>query len=119
MYTVMIRFFAIIGAMVMGFMAMALIVGLILCAREFFYDLSVKNSYKHRFSKKPVAKCYCLDCKYYSRESHLCSKSGIRLSSDNFCKEAEPNQYNRYAPAPKQPEVDIKEASTTCDKEIT
>ena len=50
---------------------------------------------KHRFKKKPVAKCYCIDCFYYKDNCKI-NKTGrcLRLerivADDGFCKDAFP-----------------------------
>lgn len=53
--------------------------------------------YKHRFDKPPIAKCYCIDCKYYNYITTLCSKKPNNIYSyDNwFCKDAEPKGTNQ------------------------
>lgn len=47
---------------------------------------------KHRFSKKPLAKCYCVDCKYYSKEDHYCSYQEIFVVDNFYCKDAKPRK---------------------------
>lgn len=50
---------------------------------------------KHRFKKKPIAKCYCIDCFYYKDHCEI-NKTGrcLRLerivADDGFCKDAFP-----------------------------
>lgn len=47
---------------------------------------------KHRFDKKPIAKCYCVDCIF--RESNgLCEKGNINHAYDAwFCSDGIPHQ---------------------------
>lgn len=47
--------------------------------------------YKHRFDKPPVAKCYCIDCEYWDKETHYCAAlHGFRTADDWFCWRASP-----------------------------
>ena len=54
-----------------------------------------KYKRKHRFNKKPIAKCYCIDCFYYKDNCEI-NKTGrcLRLerivADDGFCKDAFP-----------------------------
>lgn len=47
---------------------------------------------KHRFDGKPIAKCWCRDCRMHSIRDGKCSLPGIgRHTPDNgFCYEADP-----------------------------
>ena len=47
---------------------------------------------KHRFDGKPIAKCWCRDCRMHNNRSGSCSLPGIgRYTPDNgFCYEADP-----------------------------
>jgi hypothetical protein len=57
--------------------------------------LKWEHKYKHRFDKPPVAKCYCKDCKYYSKECNYCTAHvGWRVAENWFCWEAEPTKYD-------------------------
>lgn len=47
---------------------------------------------KHRFSKKPLAKCYCVDCKYYSKEDNYCSYNEIFVVDNFYCRDAKPRR---------------------------
>lgn len=59
-------------------------------------NLKYEYRYKHRFDKSPIAKCYCVDCKYYDNETHRCygfHEDSNRLVADNmFCYRAEPRE---------------------------
>lgn len=64
--------------MQIGFATVTIVVGLlsliVLSGLEKLIELAMDNyKCKHRFSKKPLAKCYCVDCKYHSKEDHYCS----------------------------------------------
>lgn len=49
--------------------------------------------YKHRFDKKPCAKCWCVDCKFHG-VSGRCGLPGMSryTPDDGFCYEAEPKE---------------------------
>lgn len=64
----------------------------------------LKNKYmiKHRFDKPPVAKCYCIDCRYgehFGTTADMDSiygkcmlqKSGTVIRDNDFCCHANPN----------------------------
>lgn len=52
-----------------------------------------KRIIKHRFSKPPIAKCYCIDCKQHNMETNLCYRDGRRYTADTeFCSDAEPKK---------------------------
>jgi len=66
---------------------------------SFIYDgvlnLRWRYKYKHRFDKKPIAKCYCIDCSYHDKNgrcSHLSAIDGPSYyTADNwFCWQADP-----------------------------
>lgn len=51
--------------------------------------------YKHRFDKKPVAKCYCKDCKYFEEKAEKCTFFRSYHVLDNwFCSSAKPKKYD-------------------------
>lgn len=55
--------------------------------------ISLKDWYtvRHRFDKKPIAKCYCKDCKYWTSQSGHCNYFQTHYTADNwFCWNAEP-----------------------------
>lgn len=85
----------------LGFAALCgMITLIIIIAFEFIRD-AIHNwkrtyEYKHRFGVKPIAKCYCFDCKWHDNKTSQCfrfhEKDG-RLTGDTyFCHEAEPRK---------------------------
>lgn len=79
---------------VLGFFAIWCIVGLI---QEGVGNLRWRYKYKHRFDKKPIAKCYCIDCEYHDKNGRCSTLSPIdgpsRYTGDNwFCWEANPRK---------------------------
>ena len=50
---------------------------------------------KHRFKKKPITKCYCIDCFYYkdnckTNRTGQCLRLEKIVADDGFCKDAFP-----------------------------
>lgn len=46
---------------------------------------------KHRFDKPPTAKCYCIDCKSYSKHNGACyTHTGWLVADSWFCWSATP-----------------------------
>ena len=54
---------------------------------------------KHRFDKKPIAKCYCIDCVYYDCNNEKCFGfigDEVRYTGDScFCWKADPRKVER------------------------
>jgi len=65
-----------------------------ICIKNAAYKARVKYLYKHRFDKKPTAKCYCKDCRYHIGKDGECIRlEGDRNWSDScFCWYAEPKE---------------------------
>lgn len=81
----------------LGFaVAILLVGGLILILlgmlKEAARKIKRKYCYKHRFKKKPLAKCYCIDCIHYFKNDGSCYVNGMcrLVPEDWFCKEAKP-----------------------------
>ena len=53
--------------------------------KDRIWDLRRIWQYKHRFNKKPIAKCYCIDCRDYDEQKELCRDLGIHVRDDKFC----------------------------------
>ena len=71
------------------FGALALLGGVIIILYIFYdwlkgriLDLRRIWQYKHRFDKKPIAKCYCIDCRDYDEKNKFCRALG-RHALDN------------------------------------
>lgn len=88
--------FLVISGLVFWIVTLIVDCGLIL---GFFKDnykrILYKWKVKHRFKKKPIAKCFCIDCFYYKDHCEI-NKTGrcLRLerivADDGFCKDAFP-----------------------------
>ena len=76
--------FCIIGASVFCYVVFII--------RDGIYELCWRYKYKHRFDKKPIAKCYCVDCKYHGRtnDNTFCQLHDKHFPGDWFCKDAKP-----------------------------
>ena len=55
-----------------------------------------KYKRKHRFDRKPIAKCYCKDCIHNSYSAYPgCSLNNHKYVEDDFfCKKAEPRKHD-------------------------
>ena len=78
--------------MLAGFGAVALIGGFIIILYMFYDWLKdrIRNlrriwQYKHRFNKKPIAKCYCIDCRDYDERNKFCRDLGRHVLDNTFC----------------------------------
>ena len=81
------------------FGALALLGGIIITLYVFcdwlkgrIVDLRRIWQYKHRFNKKPIAKCYCIDCRYYD-EQKICRNLGRYVIDNKFCCWGEPDMF--------------------------
>ena len=95
-------FFFIIGCLTFVILISIGIILLLIFLCEFITNYKNKKKYKymieHRFDEPPIAKCYCIDCKYcYGKPTN--SGSGVYCSLFNgdmiiidnaFCYRAEP-----------------------------
>lgn len=73
------------------------IIGLLVCGFERWLRKKIKKAkqirtIKHRFDGKPIAQCWCKDCRMHDPEDGKCFLPGIgRHTPDNgFCYEADP-----------------------------
>lgn len=74
------------------FGAVALIGGVIIILYIFYdwlkghiWNLRRIWQYKHRFNKKPIAKCYCIDCRDYDGQNKFCRDLGRYVLDNTFC----------------------------------
>ena len=74
------------------FGALALLGGAIIILYMFYDWLKgrIQNlrriwQYKHRFNKKPIAKCYCIDCRDYDEKNKFCRDLGRHVLDNTFC----------------------------------
>ena len=84
--------------MLAGFGAVALLGGVIIILYMFYDWLKgrIRNlrriwQYKHRFNKKPIAKCYCIDCLDYDEQNKFCRYLGRNVLDNTFCCWGEPD----------------------------
>ena len=81
----LIKMFALFGTS-------ALISGVIIILYMFYdwlkdriWNLRRIWQYKHRFNKKPIAKCYCIDCLDYDEQNKFCRDLGRHVLDNTFC----------------------------------
>ena len=60
------------------------IIVLVDCVKELSQKLTLKHKQKHRFDKPPTAKCYCIDCSSYDRETGKCYIFNCNTADDCF-----------------------------------
>ena len=58
--------------------------------KKWVNNLVCKNRIKRRFDKPPIAKCYCIDCKYHDNKNGRCSGLGEFIADNCFCWKADP-----------------------------
>ena len=82
----------------MGITFTLVIIAIILSVIFFFAKMGITyliNRYrvKHRFDKKPLPKCYCIDCvnSRTDQNARFCSRVNKYVADNWFCWEAEPN----------------------------
>lgn len=57
---------------------------------ELFSKAVWRYKYKHRFDKKPMAKCYCKDCVYFTSLDRRCTHHYTYAEESDFCNHARP-----------------------------
>lgn len=81
----------ILGGITLIFMVVAVVFLGTMLAVNIVGELIYRYKYKHRFSKKPIAKCYCNDCTQYDKKAGYCKLFSSYLVAENcFCGLAEP-----------------------------
>ena len=88
------QIFCIIGIVTAIMILVALGYFLITGICELIDRLKWQYTYKHRFDKPPLAKCYCHDCSHHTTTNRCVNISWAeRYTPDNgFCYEAEPKE---------------------------
>lgn len=99
--------FAIVGFIVIIFIMLIMILIIVCGIKDLivkaFRACKRKSEIKHRFDKPPVAKCYCIDCKYGSYFGNMSEIDGrhgkcvllnsdVPIRDDNFCYRADPEE---------------------------
>lgn len=84
------------------FGASALICGVMIILYMFYDWLKVRIldhrriwQYKHRFNKKPIAKCYCIDCRDYDEQNKFCRDLGRHVLDNTFCCWCKPDMFKK------------------------
>ena len=89
-----IRGFAIFGAGVCLGLICVFITIVIEYAKKRYEKYKRAYKYRHRFDKKPIVACYCVDCVNYGQGPYKesCGLSGVEraVGDSEFCCHAEP-----------------------------
>ena len=93
----MIEFLVGVGATTSLLLAVGLIMVIFCLVKDWIGGLVWKYRYKHRFDRKPLAKCYCIDCEHYSKDFGKCYSEGFEyypseVKENHFCSLAEPRE---------------------------
>lgn len=85
---------SLIGAAVMIFGVISLIVYICERIAKFVKQKAYERKMKHRFDKPPIAKCYCKDCVYASGVNSRCDYNNNHGCDDWFCADATPRKHD-------------------------
>lgn len=95
--------FALLGVAVIVFICFLLLLAIWHEIETIIPSIHRKRQYKHRFKKKPLAKCYCKDCKYYfsanknvSDEGECHNHYGWHVADNWFCWDATPDKKKEH-----------------------
>ena len=88
------HFVTLIGYLTIIFIIIGVLILLVELVKFGLENLKRIYKYKHRFDKKPTAKCYCIDCKYH--DNFIGSCFGFdrhhHTADDWFCWKASPRK---------------------------
>lgn len=78
-----------------GIMCIAVFLGLIFWAtfewaKEKIRQARINYRIKHRFDGKPIAKCWCRDCRGRNNKTRLCYVNNVYKADNGFCDCADP-----------------------------
>jgi hypothetical protein len=86
------EFFKIIGFVTCAAITVTILWLCVWAIKEYFLRQKWRRAIKQRFSKPPLAKCYCIDCESYSKHSgECCAHTGWFVADDWFCWAATPS----------------------------
>ena len=88
--TVNLKLFAYIGVMCIAVVIAFIIWAISEWVKEKIRQTRINYRIKHRFDGKPVAKCWCRDCRAYINKTKLCSLCNRYKADNGFCDEADP-----------------------------
>ena len=88
------HFVTLIGYLTIIFIIIGVLILLVELVKFGLENLKRIYKYKHRFDKKPTAKCYCIDCKYHDNFTGSCfGFDRHHHTADNwFCWKASPRK---------------------------
>lgn len=89
--------FLIIGGVVFCLILSFLITSFLNVLKEAIIKIKWKYKYRHRFDKRPIAKCYCIDCRYFGNNNFYYENKNKcfihkewQVTDNCFCWEADP-----------------------------
>lgn len=88
-------FYEIVGRGVTGVLVMIVVICIWFITINAIGRMKLDYKRKHRFKKKPLAKCYCKDCVNHNPKTHYCYRASTTNADDWFCKDAEPVSFDR------------------------
>lgn len=90
--TEVLKWFALVGIMALTGLIVLIFWALFEWVKEELRIIKINRMIKHRFDGKPIAKCWCRDCRMHNMGTGACSLPGVsRCTPDNgFCYEADP-----------------------------
>lgn len=83
-----------IGFISIVFFSIVIIIKCIKFIIDSIQTICYKFQQRHRFKKRPIAKCYCVDCQFWNKETYECTGpfKSIQTLDTWFCKEAIPRK---------------------------
>lgn len=99
-----LKIFAFFGLMVIVGCVALVLYAFFEWVKEKIGEMRWKHRYKHRFNRPPLAKCYCVDCKWWSKGSNECKQlgNGWCTPDSGFCYRAEPKDLSQVRKENKQ-----------------
>lgn len=89
----MLHFLAFVGILALGSLALIALACLLEILERVVKKTRRTWQYKRRFKKKPLAKCYCIDCVNYDDNKELCRYYSLHFRNDEFCSSSRPDMY--------------------------
>lgn len=95
MYNIMTTIFTILGIVCFMIGGSFIVISYFCSICKKMGELKYKYECKHRFDKPSIARCYCIDCAYYSKDSGQClCHDKWYVNEADFCSEAYPRKHS-------------------------
>lgn len=88
----MVEFLATLGGAVLLTIIIVVVILAMFAFENFIKKKRRAYKIKHRFDKPPKAKCYCIDCVSWNRNSSRCDNFDRYMADNWFCWDAEPRK---------------------------